>query len=79
MSQEDAEHPTNCNDPGYRVLKNLLRFSKNIEIELDKQNTKTAIDLMYAINKFAPEKSIRLSIDDETTYDFTIPDDLIIA
>ena len=80
MSQEDVELPSNCNDPGFSVLKNLLRFSKNVEIDICEWNTQTAIQVMYAINKFAPEKRIRLRIDMDKSYDVTdLPDDLIIT
>ncbi len=79
MSQEDVEHPTNWNEPGYSVLKNLLRFSKNVEIDFVEWNTKTAIKVMYAINKFAPEKRIRLRIDLSKSIVNTLPDDLIIS
>ncbi len=60
MGRRDLEHLTNWNDPKYALLKNLLRFSKNIEIEIDYYTAKTAIYVMKAINKFAPEKKIHI-------------------
>ena len=80
MSQEDVEHTTNWNEPGYSVLKNLLRFSNNVEIDFSEWNTETAIKVMYEINKFAPEKRIRLRINlDKSTVFTDLPDDLIIS
>ena len=52
MSQGKSKSLNNWNDPEYNVLQNLLRFTKNVEIFIDKEgrNANTAIKIMYAIN-----------------------------
>ena len=57
----------------------MLRFSKNIGIEVYYSNAQACIKVMYAINKFAPEKRIHLRICSENMDVWNnIPDDLII-
>ena len=75
------KHITDWNDPEYSVLKNLLRFSKSIEISIDDYNSESALKTMYAINKYAPETKIYLTMDfikGDRFNDTIIPDDLKI-
>jgi len=56
------------------VLKKLLSFSNHLGLEINDGNFENVIQVIDAVNSFAPEKMIHL----EHYTSFKIPDDLLI-